>query len=255
MVGSTNVIGGGRVSLSCTVDRRGGGKAVLGLKCYRGTDISKMVCIEAFGSEGVSYQRTKSPEVILQPHRQRQAWENIIFERFSEKKDVQPVDDFYQNHAARLIDLPPQMSVEKFHSRKDLGSTSTSTVPLVHLFRDKVAYELSIDRKASGIDVFEMIGWSERLGAPRGSRIRIAVVVWAEPSLYPGPYEYHFTLKKLIANDTTTAELLDADGPVALSHQQKVAIGWALIYVRGNLQSLGRHAHSISKSGLPKMLF
>jgi len=237
--GSANVVGGGRVSLSCTVHRHGN-KAVLGLKCFRGTDLSKVVGIEVISSGADSFLRTRPSEIILHPHKYNPTFEDVILERFAEKRNAPPVDDIYRNDALRLSDLPREISLVEIHSKTFPGSKETRVIPLVHLVEEKFAFELHVDRMASGVDQFEEIGWSERLGFPKGSYARVFIVLWVEFDLDLGSYKYRFSLEKPTAEETAT-KLLDASRPAAVSDQQQVAVGWAIVDVRGSLQTVERH--------------
>ncbi len=78
MTGATTVMGGGRVSLHCTVYRDGGRESVLGLKCYRGTDQSKVVGIEVVEAGAGNFLRTRPSELILRPHKYIPTFESVI---------------------------------------------------------------------------------------------------------------------------------------------------------------------------------
>ncbi|KAL7784636.1 heterokaryon incompatibility domain-containing protein [Trichoderma ceciliae] len=126
MAGATTMLGNGRVSLSCALCQDG----VLGLKCFRGTNISSVVDIEV-----------------------------IMFEKFAEMEEPSSLDDVYRRDGIHLAELPPKINLMAIHPNGYQEWEKTRMVPLVYVVGKKMAFELAVG-KASGIEVFRQIGWN-----------------------------------------------------------------------------------------------
>ena len=234
MAGSTTILGNGRVSLSCAVYP----DHVLGLKCFRGTDVSSVVGIKVASTGGNQYLRSDPSSLTPKPHIYPAAFDPVIFERFAEKSVAGSLDDVYLRDGLHLAPLPPGMRVMAIHPREYTGWRETMMVPVVYIVGKKFAFELEVDRGLTGADDYYHIGWGEAAPLARVGDIRILLVVWVEQLPGARSYVYYFRLERIGPEDDALSRFDQAPKPTIALDQHELTLGWSVLDARGSLTNV-----------------
>ena len=133
MAGATNMMSSGQVSLSGVVYQDG----VLGLKCFRGTDVSRVVGIEVVNTGGSHFLRSNPSKLTLKAHQYPAAFTTVVFERFAELNEPSFSDDIYRRDTIQLAQLPPEIKLVDIYPKKYEEYISTKVVPIVYVVGDK----------------------------------------------------------------------------------------------------------------------
>ena len=234
MAGSTTILGNGRVSLSCAVYS----DHVLGLKCFRGTDVSAVVGIKVVSAGGNQYLRSNPSTLASKAHIYPAAFDPVIFERFAEKNVAGSLDDVYLRDGLQLAPLPPGIRVMAIHPREYAGWRETMMVPVVYIIGKKFAFELEVDRGLTGADDYYHIGWDEAAPLARAGDIRVLLVVWVEQLPGTRSYVYNFRLEPIGSEDDGLSRFDQAPKPTTALDQHELTVGWSVLHARGCLTNV-----------------
>jgi hypothetical protein len=228
MASVSTMLGNGRISLSCALYEGG----VFGLKCFRGTDVSLLVGISVTNTASNQFLRSNPSELVLKPHQYPATFRDMVFEKFAEMREPNLLEDIYRRDGVHLVTLPPEISVTAVYPEKYKDWEMTSMVPTVTLIGNKIAFDLTVDRKASGVDVFQYIGWGEDDEFVKNEDMRILLILWVERQTDSNSYAYYFDLKAAKSQDAES-KFAQAITPSEALGKREVAIGWSTLGVRG----------------------
>jgi hypothetical protein len=140
----------------------------------------------------------------LKAHNYPTVFNNVIFKRFAEQSEPGSLEDIYRRDGGLYFDagkLPPEIRVVSVHPKEYEDWERTKVIPVVCLTGKKIAFELEIDRKATGADVFDDIGWGDRQQIVTKGDIRIRLIVAVEQLPDPKSYTCRFYLDNVESKD------------------------------------------------------
>ena len=231
MAGSTNILGNGRVSVSCALYP----DHVLGLKCFQGTDVSSVVGIKVVSTGGNQYLRADPSTLTPKAHIYPAAFDPVIFERFAEKKVTGSPDDVYLRDGLHLAPLSAGMRVKAIYPREYTAWRETKMVPVVYVVGKKFAFELEVDRVLTGADEYHHVGWGEVTPLAREGDICALLIVWVEQLPGARSYEYYFRLELVGRQDEALSRFDRASKPTTALQQHELTLGWSVLQARGSL--------------------
>ncbi|KAL5093887.1 hypothetical protein Trisim1_009363 [Trichoderma cf. simile WF8] len=227
MAGASTILGNRRISLSCALYRDG----FIGLKCFQGTELSKVVGIQVINTENNHFIRSNPSQLVLKPHQYPIAFQTVVFDKFDALREPRFLSDIYQ-HNELVLALPPEIRVAAVYPPEYTGFQKTMKLPVTHLVGKKVAFYMEVDRQVSGADVFQEIGWSDKGTA-------VLLVLWVE-QLSTRSFTFYFDLLTVNAGDAES-EFEDAERPPEVLDAKETAIAWSTISATGNHTMMGGH--------------
>ena len=91
--GETNILGNGRVSVSCALDQGG----VLSLKSFRGIEVLSVASIEVTSIGSSNFLRSNPTSLISWPHPSPAIFRTMILEKFTKMRELSLLDDIYRH--------------------------------------------------------------------------------------------------------------------------------------------------------------
>jgi hypothetical protein len=236
MAGATTILGNGRVSLSCALYQDG----VLGLKCFRGTDVSSVVGIEVVNTGSNHFLRSDPSNLALRAHKYPATFDAVVFERFAEMREPSSLADIYQRDGIQFPQLPAEISLMRIYPREYEDFETKSMLPMVCAVGRKIAFELAVDRNTSGVDVFQQIGWGERSGPTIEGKTHILLILWVEQLPDTRSYACYFDFQ-IVGVENAESKFLQAKRPSVALNWQELPVAWSTIHVRGAYQKVNGH--------------
>lgn len=136
----TNVMGNGRVVLSCSIHDRTRDRAVAGLKCVRGKDLSHTVGIPIVRIENNVWLRAKPSSTVRCSHGPH---DELTFQRHAEKREAKPTNNLFRG-GLRLAPLPRGIKLCRVLPERRFSNWDPDAIyPLADLFGG-ITFELSV---------------------------------------------------------------------------------------------------------------
>ncbi|KAK4073171.1 uncharacterized protein Triagg1_5451 [Trichoderma aggressivum f. europaeum] len=227
MAGASTILGNGRISLSCALYRDG----FIGLKCYQGTELSSVVGVHVINTGNNHFIRSIPSQLALKPHQYPIAFQTAVFDKFVEMREPRLLSDIYERNELFLA-LPPEIRLMAVYPEEYTGFQKTMKLPITHLVGKKVAFRMEVDRKASGADVFQKIGWDAKGTA-------VLLLLWVE-QLSTTLFNYYFDPMTVNAWDAES-EFKAAERPPEALGAKETAIAWSTICATGSHMIVGGH--------------
>lgn len=216
--GTTRLIGNGKVSLRCTVQKEDDG-FVLGLRCSRG-DISKRKGIKVI-RVGLSGCYRQSPSQLADCS--SQLLEDIVMDKYILREKVDIPDNIHLRDAIYLDHLPMGVHLNAVHPTEAYDSTER-TVSVIHTLHKKVAFELEFDRNILGDIMLPQV---------RGKNAKLLIVFWVEQD--SGVRSYSYYLEVVPVSLDIQEHLANAIKPQNTFHNgRKVIFDWTQVYIFAN---------------------
>ncbi|KAM0250925.1 hypothetical protein ACHAQJ_008421 [Trichoderma viride] len=237
MANASTMLGNGRISLSCALYKDG----VFGLKCFRGTDVSSLVGINVTNTASNQFLRCSPSELVLKPHQYPAVFRTVVFEKFAEMREPSFLDDVYRRGGVHLFEMPQGIALKAVYPQQyKEWDVKKTVVPTINLVGNKIAFDLRVDREATGVDVFQQLGWLKEDDAVANKDPRILLVLWVEQRMGTNSYAYYFDLKVTKAEDAEL-KFIQAITPPEASDKKEITIGWSTICVRGRQSIVNGH--------------
>lgn len=225
MAGPTTIQGDGHVLLSCAKYDDG----ILGLKCTQGTDVSKIVGIQVI-KRGRHYLRSHPSSLIDKPHKNPAAYDPVMFERSVERSENKPPRDVYLCDALHLAEPPPGVRLVAVHPI-ECEWQKGNMVPVVYAVNKKVAFELEIDQKMIGANLFRSVGRNEDMTLGRRGHVHVLLVVRVRQLPDTDSYTYYFDLV-CIGDKTAKTSFERAEGALQALQRVELNLGWSTLQVQ-----------------------
>ncbi|KAL6800870.1 heterokaryon incompatibility domain-containing protein [Trichoderma sp. SZMC 28013] len=227
MAGASALLGNGRISLSCALYQDG----FIGLKCFQGTELSTVVGFQAISTGSNHFVRSNPSQLVLKPHQYPIAFQTVVFDKFVEMREPRSLSDIYQHNELTLA-LPPEISLVAVDPKEYTGFQKTMRLPITHLIGKKVAFHMEVSRQASGADVFQEIGRSDK-------GTSVLLVLWVEQRSIRS-FTFYFDLLAVNAGDAES-KFIDAERPPEALDTKEAAIAWSTICATGSRTRVGGH--------------
>ncbi|KAL7906517.1 heterokaryon incompatibility domain-containing protein [Trichoderma velutinum] len=221
MASASTILGNGRISLSCALYKDG----FIGLKCFRGTEISSVVGIQVINTGSNHFVRSNPSQLVLKPHQYPVAFHAVVFDKFVQMREPSSLEDFYQRDGLNLA-LPREMGLAEVYPAAYKECEKTRRLPITHLIGNKVAFRLAVDTRASGADVFTQIGWGDERVINRD--MDILLVLWVEQQPGARLFTHYIDLMPAKAEDAES-KFLAAEKPPETFGNKEIVIGWLTI--------------------------
>lgn len=183
-------------------------------------------------STGINhFVRSNPSQLVLKPHQYPIAFQTVVFDKFVEMREPRLLSDIYQ-HNELFLALPPEIRFVAVYPKEYMGFQKTMKLPITHLVGKKVAFYMEVDRQASGADVFQENGWSDKGTA-------VLLVLWVE-QLSTRSFTFYFELLAVNAGNAES-EFIDAERPPEALDAKETAIAWSTISATGSHTIMGGH--------------
>jgi hypothetical protein len=144
----TNVLGNGRVVLSCSIHDRTRDRAVAGLKCVRSRDLSHTVGIPIVRIENNVWLRANPSSTVRCSHGPH---DELTFQRHTEKREAKLTNNLFGG-GLRLAPLPRGIKLCRVLPERRFSNWDPDAIyPLADLFGG-ITFELSVSRSSPSQD-------------------------------------------------------------------------------------------------------
>lgn len=227
MAGPISMLSNGQVSLSATFHSLGDDK-IIGLKCFRGNDVSKTIGIHIIRTEGNVWLRCSPSALPLCSHG---SFTTIVFQRHARRRTARLLaDDLGRDGVCGPV-LSDGIRAIGVHPPEFREIEMTDVLPVADLLRRTAAFELGI-----GVADFEYED-----GAPLVTdEITALLLIWVEPILGSRLYNYYISLQTVPSNTSIESFINAAERPLLPAEDHTVVVGaWTAIQITCQQRDIG----------------